>query len=739
MDPLLNSGSEANTPQLTGSQPEPFSEEEVADDPTPPGANATPVERGAYLAELLQYSDESLTAFKGSKMSGEDLWGEFTTTFRPEGIQNLNVPSVIAWRDLLIERNVYVAHGRLVHRKTALINCLKAVEFPRPEGTRTQGTLSPTAEGAGDHTNQNEEQSNRECRDNGESSVRSNASSESYRTSQISRTYQSRAKFGGSFDDDLHGALQTYETFSEMYGLNEVEMSASLPLILDGDALTFYAARIPKSSTYGEKVKLLQEEFTSEERRNRLLRIWQGMSLKAEMVKHPEKSQVEVFKLVYRSLSKIQNQLHADYHADRFLRDQIVISADLPQLEKSMKERAATTTQEATQRIAALLLSDPGSAGSIREFSVEANYGLGRRFEGAARKTMSGTRAKNHKNTWKGPRKKGCWVCGLDHFARDHHTSDEITTALKTLKSDRAFVSAESVSEIFCADKESSDDSIDDGADESNFGLVERTNDLAYAFSTLRSHRHIERDGIFLSLSCQGMTFNGVIIDTGANRRSTMCLEQYRAYCARYGSPHRIQKQARSIRGIGGSVRAVGIANLPIPFSDLNVTIDVEFLILPGAQPTLLSLRDMMENEIGLDILNGHAVFGDHVQKLHFVNGFWVHRWEPGVFPSSYFTEEELRKLHRSFGHPSVTALTNVLRRARPNESAGVRAMLDSIVQDCKVCSLTAAKPRHFKLVATRKPRVGRRAPKRLRDCMTVSGRTTHGGEPVPSQEGTRA
>jgi hypothetical protein len=41
--------------------------------------------------------------------------------------------------------------------------------------------------------------------------------------------------------------------------------------------------------------------------------------------------------------------------------------------------------------------------------------------------------------------------------------------------------------------------------------------------------------------------------------------------------------------------------------------------------------------------------------------------------------------------------------------------------------------------VATRKPRVGRRAPKRLRDCMTVSGRTTHGGEPVPSQEGTRA
>jgi hypothetical protein len=250
----------------------------------------------------------------------------------------------------------------------------------------------------------------------------------------------------------------------------------------------------------------------------------------------------------------------------------------------------------------------------------------------------------------------------LDHFAWNHHTSDEILTALKTLKSDRAFVGAESVSESFCDDKESSDDSIDDGADESNFGLVERTNDLEYTFSTLRSHRHIERDAIFLSLSCQGVMFNGVIIDTGANRRLTMCLEQCRAYIARYCAPHRIQKEARSIRGIGGSVRAVGIASLPIPFSDLNVTIDVEFLILPGVQLTLFSLGHMMQNEIGLDILNCRAVFGDHVQKLHFVDGFWVHRWEPSAFPSSYFTDDELRKLHRSFGYLSVTALTNVLR-----------------------------------------------------------------------------
>jgi hypothetical protein len=55
--------------------------------------------------------------------------------------------------------------------------------------------------------------------------------------------------------------------------------------------------------------------------------------------------------------------------------------------------------------------------------------------------------------------------------------------------------------------------------------------------------------------------------------------------------------------------------------------------------------------------------------------------------------------LHRSFGNPSVNELTNVLNRARPEEDGSqFRKLISKITQNCHVCSMTASKPRRFKL-----------------------------------------
>jgi hypothetical protein len=459
--------------------------------------------------------------------------------------------------------------------------------------------------------------------------------------SQIAKTYQSRSKFSGNFDDDWHGSLQTFEIFSDMYGLSEIEMALSIPIMLDGDALAFYATSMPKQATYMEKTRLLQEQYTSEEQRARLLRVWQSMSLLKEMLNNPTKSQVEVFKLTYRTLARTQRQLHKDHHIDRFLRDQVVISADLPQLMRSFKEKAPMTTQEASQRIAALLSSDPGSAGAINSFAAdfdadEANYGLGRRFGGAAVKSIPNKSNEGQKKGWKGPRKKGCWVCGGAHFAKGHHTQEEIKHALDNMKKERAFVSAESVSKTFALD-ESSDETDTDGDEvdiDANFcqQIVTRTNDIAFACSTFRNHRDLEMTKMNMAISIECAEFRGIILDTGANRRSTMCIEQYKAYCSEFGVPMRIKKETRSIQGVGGQVIAVGVANITIPITNLGITIDVEFLILPGCtSPTLLSLKDMRENNIGIDIIGGYLTPDSRKHALHFVKDFWVHKWNPCV------------------------------------------------------------------------------------------------------------
>ncbi len=62
------------------------------------------------------------------------------------------------------------------------------------------------------------------------------------------------------------------------------------------------------------------------------------------------------------------------------------------------------------------------------------------------------------------------------------------------------------------------------------------------------------------------------------------------------------------------------------------------------------------------------------------------------------FTESELRRLHRRFGHPSSEKLLNLLRRSELSDvDNDTRKMLDEIARRCHLCQMHAEKPRRFK------------------------------------------
>ncbi len=62
----------------------------------------------------------------------------------------------------------------------------------------------------------------------------------------------------------------------------------------------------------------------------------------------------------------------------------------------------------------------------------------------------------------------------------------------------------------------------------------------------------------------EGAKFNGVYIDTGANRSSLMSYAQYKAYCNEFHVPIRMSKADRkNLRGIGGGSSPIGTAILP--------------------------------------------------------------------------------------------------------------------------------------------------------------------------------
>jgi hypothetical protein len=218
-----------------------------------------------------------------------------------------------------------------------------------------------------------------------------------------------------------------YEAFSRTCKLTEEELALGVPMILDGDAMALYSSKLSRLS-FKDIVQALRDEFTSEEQRNRLLRIWQKASLRDAMRNEPERSEVEVFKSMCRLLSTTQRQLHESYHNDRFLKDQIVISVDIPEIERSLREKAAHSSHEVIQRVAALLSNEPRSAGAhfASDYGMESQgyYGTSSRYGGEARKPLR----------WKGQkgRKSGtlkCWVCQKPHRARDHHSQTEIREA----------------------------------------------------------------------------------------------------------------------------------------------------------------------------------------------------------------------------------------------------------------------------------------------------------------------
>jgi hypothetical protein len=112
----------------------------TTDDPKAAEDNASPAEHGAYLVQLLKYSDEALAAFKSSNVTGKRLWEDFNTAFTANSMRNLNTISVVAWRDFLVENGIFVADGRFQNRKESLIQCLMAEGFPVPPAHTERNT-----------------------------------------------------------------------------------------------------------------------------------------------------------------------------------------------------------------------------------------------------------------------------------------------------------------------------------------------------------------------------------------------------------------------------------------------------------------------------------------------------------------------------------------------------------------------------------------------------------------------
>ena len=662
-------------------------------------------------------------------LCSEDLWIDFTTVFSEAGFSRLTSVSCQEWRRLLTSRGVYVKRSSELRIADALLACAMQAEFvPCTDSAiatgvaheRTLHHQSPEANPSGADADAQEPEdisgaaheslSKNDNLPQPSTPTYNGASTGGYNSSLglsgLSKVCQGRAKFSGGLDEDLEGIIQVYKALARTCELTDEELALGVPMILDGDAMALYSSKLSEMS-FKDIVQALRDEFTSEEQRNRLLRIWQKASLRDAMRNQPERSEVEVFKSMCRLLSTTQRQLHESYHKDRFLKDQIVIAVDIPEIERSLREKAAHSSHEVIQRVAALLSNEPRSAGAhfASDYGPEPEgfYGTSSRYGGEARRPLR----------WKGQnrRKAGslkCWVCQKQHRARDHHSQTEIREAFDKRRKEnpKSAMLVEDVSDILDGDESSSDENDEKNDDSANIAELVETSQrmertLANAAYCAGKNEVADLSNLRLALTAdERPCFDGIIIDSGANRSSIMSLKQYRRYCEEFGVVPHIRTTARKpIRGIGGRKLTIGSATIPVPFSAIGVTITVEFQIIGEDVPSLLSLADIKRNMLDVKLLENRIELDGKSQGLVFENGFIIHRWRNTDTLSALYTEQEIRRLHRSFGHPSAQALYNILKRARPSDIKDTALReITRIAEECSTCKENAGRPRRFRL-----------------------------------------
>lgn len=341
----------------------------------------------------------------------------------------------------------------------------------------------------------------------------------------------------------------------------------------------------------------------------------------------------------------------------------------------------------------------------------EARYCLGRSFGGDAKRQVKKPYKPGGRYKYKtrGDRRHGrangdgrqlrsswmqgvkvCFVYGRDHRANTEHSPEEVTAAIQRLKAKHpsALLTVEDLHSIVnMAIDEEEQDSRNEDSDEvlwNEDSDDDENSELVYmAVEDLESVERSLANNVFLhGLNQAGATpsayvkskryghlttnpsFRVVTIDTAANRRSVMSRAQYSAYQHAFGRHVPMRPPKNNVKGIGGRSSSIGEATLQIPFDKLGIIIDVEFSILAKDTPSLLSNRDMIVNGLDISWQGGYLYLGERRQPFTFENYFYIHRWSARDVPFVLYTDDELRRIHRTFGHPSVSSTYKPLKRA---------------------------------------------------------------------------
>jgi hypothetical protein len=505
----------------------------------------------------------------------------------------------------------------------------------------------------------------------------------------------------------------------------EEQYHAVFPDILEDRAETYFMHYIGPDKRFDEMYNLLDSHFNTSVNHSQYWADWTSMTYDKVRAEFPEKSPHDALDHLLERLQIVQRALGEGFQgeitlrtaaaractgvpelAPAFLSAKPTCEGFFADLHAALKIAADTTprTYYTEQELADIGFVDRRYVSNSRQQS----RGRGGWRGGFVRRgSSSGLRGSDNRSRSRLAHsyraKKKCFVCGKEGCWSSNHTQQERDRVRNAYN-----VACESHGQ-----EPPGDDDFDLFLQECEGSLpyeeeeerVEGDMEEAVAYLTEQAFLHratgediycakkTEEADTFVLSSNYAVDFQGELWDTGAARVSTVGKDQALAFVRQFpGTTIDWTPGSTEIR-FGGDVSKSAIGTIDIK----NPLGTVRYHILDAPTPFLFSLHDA--DRLGAFFNNVQNVIVRKDGTTIPVVRKWGHPFFNARETNVFFTESELRQLHRRFGHPRTERLYKLLTEA--GHSDVDISVLENLQKFCHLCQTHGQAPRRFKFAIT--------------------------------------
>ncbi|POS84537.1 hypothetical protein EPUL_004867 [Erysiphe pulchra] len=571
----------------------------------------------------------------------------------------------------------------------------------------------------------------------------------------MTKFYTEEEKYSGS-QERFDFKLTIFKDICEKVNLPEDKRIKGLPIMLKGDAKKFYYQslfpHINNLTNFDEIVNKIKSKFEGAEYQRTILENWLGITLDSFTLKSPEKPLSKNFEALLAMLCDLQLGLAPRYRYEEFLYTKLFHPCKKNQAcELACFKPASTLEGLITDLRASLSLKNNNKNSQYLANNLDSYY-TDRRYKSRPVNSKNVTRQSQHtsllpqfnshssqssvnKNSTEQSKrcfickKYGCWSSNHSDADREKHRKNWQRDMQN--RANRRY--DQYLVEGYDDDQEDEDEQIIDDAiiealtsNTDSYQIEDNENTMQHTFfgetdgkgllSTIADlsiqHMITSCDVIQNSEPIEMLTssvsryddrhYHGIMIDTGAASNSTAGYKQYLAYKRINAN---IDTHINTSKGKSTNIKfGIGITT---PIGTLGIYTAfgyIEFFVVKADTPFLFSLQDMDRlgvyyNNVENVLIQGTRVFlvirrWDHPFLLE--KGLNANDLSSSAFFNfdCFFTSQEIRQLHRRFGHPSAKRLIKVLEKSGYNVSLN---LVEKLTKFCSTCQKHGRSPRRFK------------------------------------------